>query len=64
MDKLEQYIAARGLKYKFVAAQLGMTYASLRNKLNGKTAFTAEEAVQLKYLLGITEQDFRYIFGK
>lgn len=63
MEKLEWYISERGVKLKWVAAQLGITYMSLHNKLTGVHPFTADEAVKLRYLLGISEADFRYIFG-
>lgn len=62
--KLNQYIQARGLKSRFIAAQLGITYQGFHKKLTGASSFTAQEALQLKRLLGISDNDMSEIFEK
>lgn len=63
MERLEEYIAKSGLKKWFIAQQIGVTRASLYNKMAGLHPFTADEALKLKQILDISEKDFVYIFG-
>ena len=60
---LNDYIEASGYKLKFIAEKLGITYQSLYNKLHDISKFTLVEALRLKHLLNITEDDWNNIFG-
>lgn len=62
--KLNRYIQARGLKSGYIASQLGITYQGFHKKMTGQSSFTAQEALQLKKLLGISEADMIEIFAK
>ena len=62
--KLNQYIRARGLKSRFVSAQLGISYQAFHKKMNGQVGFSAQEALQLKKMLGIAEKDMDEIFRR
>ncbi|MBP5311878.1 MAG: toxin-antitoxin system, antitoxin component, Xre family protein [Clostridia bacterium] len=61
--KLNQYIKSRGLKSGFIASQLGITYQGFHKKMTKQT-FTAQEALQLKRLLDISDKDMAEIFEK
>lgn len=59
---LEAQIKNSGLKKQFISEKLGMSLNSLNNKLSGRTAFTVNEAIKLKLLIGIDETQFNDIF--
>lgn len=59
---LETRIKNSGFKKQFIAEKLGISLNSLNNKISGRTLFTAQEAVGLKMLIGITEDQFDLIF--
>lgn len=61
-ELLKKYIDASGYKNKHIADELGLTYPGLYNKLIGKSAFTVTEALQLKRILNITDNDWNKIF--
>lgn len=62
--RLNRYIKARGYKSSFIAAQLGITYQAFHKKMTGRISFTAQEALQLKKLLKISDPDMIEIFGQ
>lgn len=62
--KLNKYIKARGYKSRFIAQQLGITYQGFHKKMTGASSFTAQEAIQLKRLLGISDADMIEIFDR
>lgn len=51
---LREKIAERGLKLKFVAEKVGLSYQGLQNKIENKSDFTATEMSALCELLNIT----------
>lgn len=51
--RLEQKIEASGLKKKFIAEKMNLSYQGLHNKLTGKHDFTRQEVATLSELLGI-----------
>lgn len=61
-ERLIEEIAKSGLKKGVIASKLGISDCSLRNKLNGKSDFYVEEAMQLIRMLGFTDKDFSYFF--
>lgn len=51
-----------GLKLSYIAANIGLSYAGLRKKLDGETDFKASEIVALSDLLNLSKSDRDYIF--
>ena len=49
--KIEEAITKRGLKKKFIAEQLDMTYKSLRRKLMGQVKWSALELEKIYKIL-------------
>ena len=49
--KIEEAITKRGLKKKFIAEQLDMTYISLRRKLMGQVKWSALELEKIYKIL-------------
>ena len=50
-DQIEEAIAKSGLKKKWIAEQLGITYNSLRRKLKNEIAFTRLEMEKIYSIL-------------
>lgn len=53
---LRQKIKKSGLKYKFIAEQLGLSYQGFSLKLCNINEFTVKEAYTLSELLGIRDK--------
>lgn len=53
-ELLRSIINKKGLKYKYIAQELGMTYYSLHKKINNVTEFTVPEVDKFCELLDIT----------
>lgn len=53
-EKLSERIGSSGLKYKYIAEKLGISYFSLNKKINNVTEFKASEVSKLCQLLNIT----------
>ena len=51
---LREKIAERGLKLKFVAEKVGLSYQGFQNKIENKSDFTTTEISTLCELLNIT----------
>ena len=51
MDKIEEAIKKSGLKKKWIAEQLGITYNSLRRKLKGEIPFSKLEMEKIRNIL-------------
>lgn len=63
-DALREAIAAAGLKYKFVAASLGLTPFGLKKKIDNRTEFKASEISALADILSLTDRQVMSIFFK
>ena len=50
-EKINEAIKKSGLKKKWIAAQLDITYNSLRRKLKGEIPFTKLELEKIYYIL-------------
>lgn len=61
--KLREYILSHGINQQWVARELGISYQALYVKLNGKGNFSLKQALKIKELLRLTEQEFDEIFG-
>lgn len=57
---LEARIEKSGLKLKYVAKKMGISYASLRYKMDNVREFTATEIYQLCEIVGITDLEEKY----
>lgn len=53
--RLKQIISRSGLKYSFIAEQIGLTYQGLKNKIENKNLFNVEEVDKLCKLLNIKD---------
>lgn len=62
MELLEKKIEGSGLKKVFIAEQIGIDRASLRNKMIGKTEFTMSEIGKLCKVLNLTDKEKVKIF--
>lgn len=61
-DMLNDIIRRSGLKYKYIAEKLGITYAGLKKKIHNDSEFKASEIKILCDLLSISEQKRDSIF--
>lgn len=61
-QELKDRIAGNGLMLSFVCEKLGITYATLRRKINNKNEFTASEISTLTELLHLTDEERNRIF--
>ena len=50
---LRKTIKEKGIKYKYIAMKLGITYPGLINKVSNKSEFTVSEAYRIADILGI-----------
>lgn len=60
--KLKSIIAMRGIKLYLLAEYVGISYGSLRNKIDNKTEFTASEIFKMSGILGLSEKETNDIF--
>ena len=61
---LRDAIGKAGLKYKFVAQQLGLTPYGLAKKIDNKSDFKASEIAALSNILALSERERTHIFFK
>lgn len=59
----KEYLEERGINQQWLARQLGITYQALYVKLKGKGNFSLKQALQIKQLLRMTEEEFDAYFG-
>jgi len=59
---LRQMIESRGFRYDYICKVLGVTYSTLRRKINNMAEFTASEISAFSALLGLTAEDRDRIF--
>ena len=53
----------KGLRLKDIKEACGITYTSLSDKIEGRTAFTMPEACAIQKLASLDAQDVSRIFG-
>ena len=59
---LKKIIEDRGIKYQYLAKELGISRESLYNKVNGKTEFTAGEIRSIAKTLALDFLTIQTIF--
>lgn len=59
---LKEAIDNSGLKRKYIAGQLGLSYQGFLDKIRGKTEFVGSEIVLMKDLLRMDEKTVNEIF--
>ena len=64
MTLLREFIERSGISLTRIAKQLNITYVALNNKLKGKFAFTLDEALMLKKILGLTQSEWNAVFDE
>lgn len=63
-EGLKKAIEDSGLKMNFICDHIGITYATLRRKINNETEFTASEIMAMALLLNLSDQQRTNIFFK
>lgn len=58
-ERVGAYLARDGVTRKSIADRLGCTPETLKNKLDGITQFTLDEAFELADIIGCSADDFR-----
>lgn len=61
-EELREAIDKSGLKMGFIAANIGVSPATMTNKVSGRTEFTASEIAKMSDLLKLTRQQRDKIF--
>lgn len=61
-EKFRDVVRQKGLKYKFLAAELGITPFGLQKKIENQTEFKASEVQKLSALLGLADLERAQIF--
>ena len=61
---LKELIDRSGMSRTNIAKALGITYVALNNKLKSKYAFTLDEALALKKILGLTQSEWNAVFDE
>ena len=64
MALLREFIERTGISLTNLAKRLGITYIALNNKLKGKFAFTLEEALKIKRILNLTQNEWNAVFDE
>lgn len=63
-EGLKKAIEESGLKMSFICDHVGVTYATLRRKINNEAEFTASEIMTMALLLNLSDQQRTRIFFK
>ena len=64
MKLLREFIDRSGISLTNIAKKLNITYVALNNKLQGKYAFTLNEALLLKTILDLTQSEWNAVFDE
>lgn len=64
MTTLNERIKQCGIKKGFIAKSLNISNQALSNKLAGKTPFTIKEALAVKDILRLSNDEFVYFFAQ
>lgn len=59
---LKERLRKSGLRLRYVAEQMGITYQALHNKIGNKTEFRQDEIRKLQSILSLTHEDMLLIF--
>ncbi|MBS7225400.1 MAG: toxin-antitoxin system, antitoxin component, Xre family protein [Clostridiaceae bacterium] len=59
---LREAIESRGLKYKYIAEELGITPYGLQKKIENESDFKAKEILALTRILGLSRKERDRIF--
>lgn len=63
-NRLQKRIREKGYKKDYVAIKVGISRASLLNKISGRTEFTLREARRLAVLLGVEDNElYEFFYG-
>lgn len=62
IEKLKDKIKKSGLKLKYIAEMLGISYTALKPKLDGNREFTRSEIQALSIVLNLTSKEKEEIF--
>ena len=61
-EKLKDKIKGKGLKYTFIAQQIGVSLPSFSKKVNGFSGFKPHEVRAVSEILGLTAKEMCEIF--
>lgn len=64
MELLKKFIERSGISITNLAKALNITYVALNNKLKGKYAFTLDEALLIKKILGLSQNEWNAVFDE
>jgi plasmid maintenance system antidote protein VapI len=64
MELLKEFIDRSGISLTNIARRLNITYVALNNKLKGRFAFTLDEALLLKKVLNLTQNEWNAVFDE
>ena len=64
MELLKEFIERSGISLTNIARRLNITYVALNNKLKGRFAFTLDEALLLKKVLNLTQNEWNAVFDE
>ncbi len=59
----KKYLEDHGVNQQWLARQLDISYQALYVKLKGKGNFSTKQAVKIKHLLRLTDEEFDSFFG-
>lgn len=59
----KEYVDTNKVNQQWLAEQLGISYQALYVKLKGKGNFSIKQALKIKHLLRLTEEEFEQFFG-
>lgn len=63
MELFNKYLEEHGTNKQFLARELGISYQALYVKLKGNGKFSIKQALKIKHLLRLTEEEFEAFFG-
>jgi plasmid maintenance system antidote protein VapI len=63
-ELLREFIKRSGMSLTNVANELCVTYVALNNKLKGKYEFTLAEALKIKKILNLTQDEWNAVFDE
>ena len=59
----KEYLVQHGVNQQWLAKELGISYQALYVKLKGRGNFSTKQAIKIKHLLRLTEEEFDEFFG-